>query len=180
MDLEKKPVVSDIDNEWEIALENRRSVRKEARILYHALLGHYTEYKAFNASQGKVLEENVLDFWDSKRPYGNKDIPASIAFTLGWGNDALLQEELPGFVEDAALELHDEVKALLIKEYLPLEKELNKLTAPQPIIKQTKVVKRSFVADIRDWYEGSIFEPFGMMIGIMVILIIFTWLTNFL
>lgn len=184
MDLGKKSLKDETnEHQWQESFQTRRPIQKESSLLYRALLGHYLENQAYQTSLKEKYEaESMLDFWDSKRPYGNKDIPASIAYTLGWGSEELLQEELPQFVQDAAYELHELVKERVIKDYIPLEKDLLKAWSPQPqppqVITKTKVVKHSFVADIREWYEDSIWSFLGTFICILVIIKLFSWVLD--
>ena len=102
---------------WEEIMKERSTILHEVTILYYALLGHMHSERTYDQSVGRSYSESALDHWDSKRPYGNKDIPMSIAFILGWNkeyvkNDVLCR--LPQFVEDEAMKLHQLVKEEII------------------------------------------------------------------
>lgn len=100
---------------WQDILKNRRmSIKDEAYRLSHVLYGHLYNHNRYAEISGRNDFMDVFDFWDSKRPYGNKDIEASIVFQLGWDHERRLTENrLPEFVRDEARKLH-----VLVKEEL--------------------------------------------------------------
>ncbi|WP_442636523.1 hypothetical protein [Rossellomorea marisflavi] len=70
------------------------------------LKGHWYEHIANN--EGIEDDMSLLEFWDSKRPYGNKDVEASIAFNLGWDYKRVLTTEyMPTLVKEEAAQLHE-------------------------------------------------------------------------
>lgn len=57
--------------------------------------------------------DSLLEFVkNAKRPYGNKNIPASIAFSLGWGKG----EEANEYMTNRAIREADKVHLALIKQ----------------------------------------------------------------
>lgn len=86
---------------WCNAIVRRMPFRDEVVRLTTVLYG-------FFARQSEISD--IVEFWSSKRPYGNKHIAGSIAFNLGWDTERrLCKEALPDFVEREALRLHQEV-----------------------------------------------------------------------
>ena len=87
------------------------------------LLGFLYRHNEYAKATDQVFDiMTPAEFWDSKRPYGNKDVAASIAFNLGWDNQrVLMKERLPEFVEEEAYKLH-----YLVREELIKEEEFNK------------------------------------------------------
>lgn len=103
---------------WEEAMEIRMNIREEVDRLETVLLGHlYLN----NEYAKKVVGQDVmepLEFWDSKRPYGNKNIENSIAFNLGWDYKRVLTKEvMPEWVKDEARKVHDLLRRQLEREY---------------------------------------------------------------
>lgn len=93
------------DEYWKTILKRRMPFRDEVLRLTTALHGFY-------ARHGESF--SLREFWESKRPYGNKDVAASIAFNLGWDFERrLCQEALPEWVAEEALKVHAAVGAQL-------------------------------------------------------------------
>jgi hypothetical protein len=66
---------------------------------------------------------SLFEFYESKRPYGDKDIAASIAFYLGWDRDRMLcKVPMPKWVREQAMELHTLVGEDLIREHGPTDR----------------------------------------------------------
>lgn len=115
---------NDTNNEyWADVLKNRMSSKEEVTRLTTVLLGFLYRHNEYAKATNQVFDiMTPVEFWDSKRPYGNKDVAASIAFNLGWDTQRVLMKEiLPEFVEEEAYKLHD-----LVKEELIEEEEFNK------------------------------------------------------
>lgn len=74
--------------------------------LVSVLKGFYLEDCWFHNVQ--PTRQGLIDFTDSKRPYGNKDLEASIAFNLGWDwAGVLTRVAAPKMIQDEANRLHD-------------------------------------------------------------------------
>lgn len=98
---------------WKEIMENRRMFfNDEVNRLSHILLGHlYTHNKYCDDTKQEFNKMDAEEFWSSKRPYGNKDVEASIAYNLGWDYKRILTtSDLPEFVRIEARKLHEEVK----------------------------------------------------------------------
>lgn len=102
-----------VDEYWKGRMAERMEPFWEAIRLFTVLKSHYWSH---------VLHEEIavtdtytfMDFWSSKRPYGNKCVPSSIAFNLGWDKDRVLAyHDIPSFVEEEAMEVHNKVLDLL-------------------------------------------------------------------
>ena len=104
---------------WEEVMRSRRRTDEEVTVLYYCLLGHMHSERTYDMSVGRTCSVSALDHWDSKRPYGNKDIPMSIAFNLGWNAHKHLDNDysysLPDFVKEEAWKLHELVKQEIIE-----------------------------------------------------------------
>jgi hypothetical protein len=92
-----------INEYWVTVMERRMDEKCELNRLHMILVG-----------QWKMSDEecSLEDFLDSDRPFGNKDIPASIAYVLGWDiNRFLCHMAVPDFVvkeaESLVAELED-------------------------------------------------------------------------
>lgn len=94
---------------WEEVMSKRTEFRDEVTRLTTILYGFYYQNDEEEC-------HNILDHWGSKRPYGNKDVAASIAFNLGWDYQRrLCTEHMPKWVEEEAMMLHETVYLNLIK-----------------------------------------------------------------
>lgn len=98
---------------WAEVLVRRMPFDDEVSRLVSILIGEFV-LQSRNVTEGVMVDAGQLsDFVHSKRPYGNKDIAASIAFKLGWDYQRKLQQEpMPPEVEAAAMALHE---ALVLK-----------------------------------------------------------------
>ena len=60
-----------------------------------------------------VININTRNFYNflanDKRPFGNKAIPESIIFNLGWDTKFLAYDDAPEFVQDLAMEVYNEL-----------------------------------------------------------------------
>ena len=98
---------------WKDIMENRRmeeywELDRLETILKGNLYDHNEYAKEINQLHDIMTP---LEFWDSKRPYGNKNIEASIAYSLGWDYKRLLTTSvLPDFVEEEARKLHHQLR----------------------------------------------------------------------
>jgi hypothetical protein len=91
---------------WEEVMSNRMETHFEIGRLEMVLKGHWYDHIANN--DGIEDDMSLLEFWDSKRPYGNKDVEASIAFNLGWDYKRVLTTEyMPTKVREEAGRLHE-------------------------------------------------------------------------
>ena len=103
------------DSYWKDSLSKQREDDYLVIRLIHCIKGHYLE-DCFN-NKKIPTRKGVLEFSDSKRPYGNKDVEASIAFNLGWDWAGVLHSVgVPEFVFNEASRLHDLVVVELQKE----------------------------------------------------------------
>lgn len=99
---------------WLDALKHRMPRRDEVTRLVTVLHGMRSQY-------GDPAQD-ILDFWSENRPYGNKDIPASIAFNLGWDyRRRLCTEHMPEWVANEAFQLHEAVRVYLLTGQYPAE-----------------------------------------------------------
>lgn len=81
---------------WRGRMSQRMPKSEEAQRLTTILRGHAYE-----------SELSLRDQYEDKRPYGNKDIPVSIAFALGWDRDRVLcREKMPAWVQEEAMAIH--------------------------------------------------------------------------
>lgn len=74
------------------------------------LKGFYLEQCTFSKKQPTL--DGLIDFWDSKRPYGNKDIPSSILYTLGLDYGRVLCwdfKDIPKNIEELCDKWHEDV-----------------------------------------------------------------------
>lgn len=93
---------------WQKAMSRRMPFCFEADRLETVIHGFFAR---------QTEETDILEFWDSKRPYGNKCIEASIAYNLGWDYERrLCHEYMPEWVEAEAMKLHAAVFEELMKE----------------------------------------------------------------
>lgn len=91
---------------WQDAMSRRMPFEDEVTRLRTVLSGFHYQY----ANAG-----TLADTWASDRPYGDKNIPASIAFNLGWDYARrLCLKPMPEWVEAKAMELHNAVLASLL------------------------------------------------------------------
>lgn len=108
----KADAAKERDAYWLDVLKHRMPLRDEVSRLVTILYGM--------RAQSSHPDQDILDFWGDTRPYGNKDIPASIAFTLGWDyRRRLCTEGMPEFIADEAFRLHDAVRWYLITGEYP-------------------------------------------------------------
>lgn len=104
---------------WQDIMENRRmNAEDEAYRLSHVLYGQLYNHNRYSEISGRTYDVmDAMAFWDSERPYGNKNVEASIAFHLGWDSERRLTgTTLPDFVREEARKLHDMVKQELIEQ----------------------------------------------------------------
>jgi hypothetical protein len=97
---------------WRRCMAQRGDRRDEVSRLVTALYGFYAQ----QSQEASDYEPTLLGFLKGKRPWGNKNVAASIAFTLGWDTGGLLSRDdrLPDFVEHEASVLFTEVlKAIM-------------------------------------------------------------------
>lgn len=96
---------------WLDVLSHRMPLEDELDRLEVILLGHLQMH---NQGQPLLGQLTPLEFIDTKRPYGNKNIANSIAFSLGWDyRRVLVTTALPEKLEAEALALHAELKLRL-------------------------------------------------------------------
>lgn len=100
-------------NYWKDVNSKRQDTSYEVSRLVSILKGFYLE-DCFHY-QKTPTKKGLVEFQDSKRPYGNKDVEASIAFNLGWDWARVLcwdMEQMPDFMVKEAEKLH----ALVLEE----------------------------------------------------------------
>jgi hypothetical protein len=95
---------------WNSLLDRRMPEGREVERLISVMKGFYFSYCIHNETLNQNHEQGLIEFHSSKRPYGNKDIPASIAFNLGWDyKRQLCYYALPDEIEAIAEDLHKKV-----------------------------------------------------------------------
>jgi hypothetical protein len=95
------------DAYWQQAMAQRMPLVDEVARLETVLYGFYCRQLG-----SEDAECSVQEFFDSKRPYGNKDIAESIAYNLGWDFERRLQHmQMPDWVRAEAEKLHAAVWA---------------------------------------------------------------------
>lgn len=102
---------------WEDVMKHRMPKQEEVWRLETILKGNLYDHNNYALECNRPEEiMTPYEFWDTKRPYGNKDIEASIAFNLGWDYKRVLcHERMPEFVRKEAMELHDLLRQHLIE-----------------------------------------------------------------
>lgn len=103
---------------WKDIMENRRMpIRDETTRLTSALYGFLYKENEYDLLVGRTTSPmSPVEFWSSKRPYGNKDVDASIAYNLGWDYKRLMTSSaLPDFVIEETEKLHAKVLIELIE-----------------------------------------------------------------
>lgn len=103
----------DVEAYWQEQMANRYDIRLEVWRLEIVLKGHYFDHREF-CEKSNWKAGTLIEFHDSIRPYGNKCIPKSIAFQLGWDpgrimgdSDMAGQETFPEWVGEEAMKLHE-------------------------------------------------------------------------
>lgn len=109
-----EPTEQEIHDYWKEIFDRRTKdkdlLQRDIWRLCAALEGEFYMHMFCNLSSNSIYSlPTILDFSDSKRPYGNKDVPASILFRLGWDEKGYLSWRLPEFVRDKCEQLHHEV-----------------------------------------------------------------------
>ncbi len=86
---------------WLNVMSRKMPFEDELYRLKIVLHGHYQIREEFYQNY------TLVEFHNSKRPYGNKDIEASIAFQLGWDYQrTLCENDMPLWVREFAKNLH--------------------------------------------------------------------------
>ena len=117
------------DAYWEDIMANRRmplddEVTRLTSALYGFLYRH-NEYSRVANREYDIMDP--IEFWDSKRPYGNKNNDMAIAYNLGWDYKRLMVTSiLPEFVKVETQKLHALVKEEIIKQEEFITKIKNK------------------------------------------------------
>ncbi|AAQ17809.1 hypothetical protein Aeh1ORF144c [Aeromonas phage Aeh1] len=102
---------------WDNALNNRMEPFWERVRLETVLKGFYLEY--LQSEEDEQCKMGIVEFLKTaKRPFGNKNIPQSIAFNLGWDKNRCLCFDIMGLPEY----VENEAKAV----YIDLIKEMEK------------------------------------------------------
>lgn len=97
-----------LDEYWRDRMSHRMEHHNEKARLFTVLKGFYCDAILFGD-----YYETLYDFWCSKRPYGSKALPESIAFNLGWDlHRVLCSAEIPDYVREEAEVLHAAVGVL--------------------------------------------------------------------
>lgn len=98
---------------WKSVLSRRMSQELELDRLEMILKGHLYDHNEFDNTH----KMTPLEFLDTKRPYGNKNIENSIAFMLGWDHGRVLLEHfMPDNVKSEALALHEALRQRLTED----------------------------------------------------------------
>lgn len=80
---------------------------REAETLMHTMLGYMLTQNTYDLSTNRInVPCSAKDFWDSKRPYGNKDVEESIIYKLNWGTYQMREGFFPDFVRAEAERIH--------------------------------------------------------------------------
>ncbi len=87
------------DSYWQDVLQRRMPLVDEVTRLGYVARAFFSEDQEY---------DNVLDFISSaKRPFGNKDVPQSIAYVLGWDYQRkLTSEDIPDCVSAEAMKVY--------------------------------------------------------------------------
>lgn len=92
---------------WAGIMQRRMSKRDEVTRLLTVLRGFYLDQGPTHVGYDFTLLNYGLC---ADRPYGSKNVAASIAFNLGWDYERrLCTSPMPSEVENAAMELHEAV-----------------------------------------------------------------------
>lgn len=92
---------------WAEVMQRRMSKRDEVTRLLTVLRGFYLDQGPAQVGYDFPLREYIRS---AIRPYGSKNVAASIAFNLGWDYERrLCTSPMPAEVENAAMELHEAV-----------------------------------------------------------------------
>ena len=110
----------ELEGYWATLLDRRMPLEDEVRRLIVVLKGHYLSHLKHNEQaipqDEDVLVKELLEFHGEKRPYGNKDVHASVAFQLGWDyKRQLCYSALPDDIAEEAESLHMAVYAELVR-----------------------------------------------------------------
>lgn len=117
-------------DKWILFLSERNSMGedkkideegREIEILTHSLLGYMYTTNEYDLAVGRAnVPQSPTEYWDDKRPYGNKDVPSSIVHKLGWGTYEMRSGWLPKIVEEETWRMHNLVYERLkeIEEFL--------------------------------------------------------------
>lgn len=100
--LNKEGKLKSNDDYWRTALANRHFEAEKLTMI--------AKLVKFHSECGEKM--SLLNFYHSKRPYGNKDIDQSIAFNLGWDNAErrlTWHSDLPDWVKVETQKIHKAV-----------------------------------------------------------------------
>ncbi len=114
---DNEPTKLEIEEYWtEIftrRMKDQELFQRDIWRLASALEGQfYTHVLCELANNSLYSFPTIEEFWDSKRPYGNKDLASSIIFRLGWDEKGYLHWRLPQFVRDEC----DAIHALVLED----------------------------------------------------------------
>lgn len=110
----KEPTKQQIEDYW-TEIFARRTADKDLHKrdifrLCSALEGQFYEHVFHRLASNRITYlPTIEEFSQSKRPYGNKDVPASILYRLGWDEKGYLSYRLPEFVNELCMKMHEEV-----------------------------------------------------------------------
>ncbi len=115
----------DLAKYWASILERRMPETYEIERLVTVMKGFYfrsleheheTQPEHFSLDSA-FSQQAFINFHDEKRPYGNKDVAASIAFNLGWDyKRQLCYHEMPDNIKFICNDLHVKVLAEIKSE----------------------------------------------------------------
>lgn len=117
--MSKEPTNKEIDKYWKkIIEENTAHPKKLGDDVYRlvtVLQSFYYQEQMYDISTGRENGMSSLkEFWDSKRPYGNKDVERSIMYRLGWDRERYLHlEYFPDFAKKLCMDIHEMVNSKL-------------------------------------------------------------------
>lgn len=138
--MSKEPTKRSIDEYWKkIIGENTSHPKKlgdDVHRLVDSLISFYYQEKMYDISTGREDGMSTLeDFWDSKRPYGNKDIERSIMYRLGWDRERYLHlEYFPEFAKELCMNVHDMVKKNLDFEQERIDDNIERFREDQSLL----------------------------------------------
>jgi hypothetical protein len=99
---------------WATLLDRRMPEHDDVERLINILKGRYLTERLHDGIPPTGRVADLIEFHGSKRPYGNKDVAASIVFNLGWDyKRQLCHGDMPEAIREAALRLHEAVLAYL-------------------------------------------------------------------
>lgn len=138
--MNEEPTKKAIDKYWKKIIEENTvhpsSMYDNRNRLIDVLLSFYYQEKMYDLSTQRENGMSTLEeFWDSKRPYGNKDVERSIMYRLGWDRERYLHlEYFPDFAKDLCMRLHEMVKEELDFEQERIDENIERFRSNQDLL----------------------------------------------